>query len=47
MIEEILSEKADIDTASEDYTSRFRGEVGAYFLKTQEIITLQLLANEM
>ncbi len=46
MTEEIFSEKADIDTASEDYTSRFSGEVGAYFLKTQEIITLQLLANE-
>ena len=46
MTEEILSEKADIDTASEDYTSRFTGEVGAYFLKTQETITLNLLANE-
>jgi len=46
MTEEILSEKADIETASEDYTSRFSGEVGEYFLNTQKNITLQLLATE-
>jgi len=46
MKEEILSEQADIETSSEDYTTRFTGEVGKYFLKTQENITLKLLENE-
>ena len=46
MIEEILSEQADIETSSDDYTTRFSGEVGKYFLQTQEEITLELLKNE-
>lgn len=46
MIEEILSEQADIETSSEDYTTRFSGEVGKYFLQTQEDITLKLLKDE-
>ena len=36
-------ETADIETASEDYATRFSGEVGSYFLDLQLAITLQLL----
>ncbi len=44
--EEIQSEQADIETSSENYTSRFSGEVGKYFLEVQKNITLDLLKNE-
>ncbi len=43
MSEEIYSEKADIETSSEDYAKRFSGEVGKYFLDKQAQITLELL----
>jgi ubiquinone/menaquinone biosynthesis C-methylase UbiE len=46
MKEEIISEQADIATATDDYATRFSGEVGKYFLKTQEEITIKLLENE-
>ncbi|MFZ1289733.1 MAG: class I SAM-dependent methyltransferase [Melioribacteraceae bacterium] len=46
MIEEIQSEQADIETSSENYTSRFSGKVGEYFLEVQKNITLNLLKNE-
>jgi ubiquinone/menaquinone biosynthesis C-methylase UbiE len=36
-------ETADIETSSDDYARRFAGEIGAWFLKTQEQATLQLL----
>ncbi|CAK8721259.1 MAG: Methyltransferase domain-containing protein [Candidatus Electronema aureum] len=36
-------ETADIATASEDYASRFSGEVGAYFLQLQLDLLLELL----
>ncbi|WP_417908602.1 class I SAM-dependent methyltransferase [Candidatus Electronema sp. PJ] len=36
-------ETADIETASEDYASRFAGPVGAYFLQTQLDLLLDLL----
>lgn len=36
-------ETADIETASEDYASRFAGEVGAYFLQLQLDLLLELL----
>jgi ubiquinone/menaquinone biosynthesis C-methylase UbiE len=35
---------ADVETSSEAYASRFAGAVGRYFLKTQEDVTLRLLA---
>ncbi|NEO30250.1 MAG: class I SAM-dependent methyltransferase [Symploca sp. SIO3C6] len=37
-------ETADIETSSEDYASRFAGEIGAWFLKVQEEATLKMLA---
>ena len=37
-------ETADIETSSDDYASRFAGEVGAWLLKVQEKATLDLLA---
>jgi ubiquinone/menaquinone biosynthesis C-methylase UbiE len=40
------SEKADIETSSEDYSTRFSGKVGTYFLEVQEDITLELLQSE-
>ncbi|WP_417913636.1 class I SAM-dependent methyltransferase [Candidatus Electronema sp. JM] len=36
-------ETADIETASDDYASRFSGEVGAYFLQLQLDLLLELL----
>ena len=36
-------EIADIDTSSDDYATRFAGPVGAWMLKVQETITLDLL----
>ena len=41
--EEVYSQKADIETSSEDYARRFSGKVGEYFLTVQSEITLQLL----
>ena len=45
MKEEIFSEKADIETSSEDYAKRFSGEVGKYFLDTQAKLTLELIKD--
>lgn len=36
-------ETADIETSSDDYATRFSGDVGAWFLKLQEQATLKLL----
>jgi len=41
--EEIYSQKADIETSSEDYAKRFSGKIGEYFLSVQTKITLKLL----
>lgn len=38
-------ETADIETSSEEYASRFNGEVGEWFLKVQEQATLKMLAS--
>ena len=38
-----LSETSDIETSSEDYASRFAGDVGKWFLTVQEAATLKLL----
>lgn len=43
---EIESEQADIETSSENYTTRFSGKVGEYFLDVQKSITLNLLEKE-
>ena len=43
---EIQSERADIETSSENYTTRFTGKVGEYFLEVQKNITFDLLKNE-
>ncbi len=40
---EIYSQKADIETSSEDYAKRFSGKIGEYFLSVQSEITLKLL----
>lgn len=37
-------ETADIETSSEEYARRFSGEVGEWFLKIQEEVTLKMLA---
>ena len=37
------SQKADIETSSEDYAKRFSGDIGKYFLEVQTNITLNLL----
>ena len=39
----IESQKADIETSSEDYATRFSGKVGEYFLEKQTRITLKFL----
>lgn len=36
-------ETADIETSSESYARRFSGEVGGWFLKVQELATLQMI----
>jgi ubiquinone/menaquinone biosynthesis C-methylase UbiE len=36
-------ETADIETSSDDYASRFNGEIGRWFLRVQEQATLQML----
>jgi len=38
-------ETADIETSSDDYASRFAGEIGAWLLKVQEEATLKMLAD--
>ncbi|NEP09149.1 MAG: class I SAM-dependent methyltransferase [Symploca sp. SIO2C1] len=38
-------ETADIETSSDDYASRFAGEIGAWFLEVQAAITLNMLAS--
>lgn len=38
-----FSEPADIETASDDYASRFAGQVGEWMLKIQELIVLRFL----
>lgn len=40
-----FSETADIETASDDYATRFSGAVGNYFLEVQAQITLDLLKD--
>ncbi len=43
---EIVSQKADIETSSEDYANRFSGKIGEYFLSVQEVITLDFLKHK-
>jgi ubiquinone/menaquinone biosynthesis C-methylase UbiE len=38
-------ETADIETSSEDYATRFSGDIGNYFLSVQTKLTLGLLKN--
>jgi len=40
-----FTETADIETASDDYASRFSGPVGKYFLDVQARLTLDLLQD--
>lgn len=40
-----FTETADIETASDDYASRFAGPAGEYFLATQTRLTLDLLKD--
>ena len=40
-----LTETADIETASDDYASRFAGPVGEYFLDVQAQLTLEMLRD--
>ncbi|MDP3695857.1 MAG: class I SAM-dependent methyltransferase [Desulfocapsaceae bacterium] len=40
-----FSETADIETASDDYATRFSGAIGSYFLEVQAQITLDLLKD--
>lgn len=40
-----FSETADIETASDDYATRFSGTIGNYFLEVQAQITLDLLSD--
>ncbi|NEO98904.1 MAG: class I SAM-dependent methyltransferase [Symploca sp. SIO2E9] len=40
----VFPETADIETSSDDYASRFAGEIGAWLLKVQEEATLKMLA---
>ncbi len=42
----IQSEQADIETSSDEYTTRFSGKVGEYFLEVQSKNTLALLKHE-
>ena len=41
--DEVYSQKADIETSSEDYAKRFSGKIGEYFLSVQTDLTLKLL----
>lgn len=38
-------ETADIETSSDNYASRFSGDIGAWLLKVQEKATLQMLSS--
>ena len=40
-----LRETPDIETSSDDYASRFSGEVGEWFLRVQEKATLNMLSE--
>jgi len=42
----LISQKADIETSSEDYAKRFSGKIGDYFLSVQEAITLNFLKHK-
>lgn len=42
----IESQKADVETSSEDYAKRFSGKIGEYFLSVQEVITLDFLKHK-
>lgn len=44
-MESQFTETADIETASDDYASRFAGPVGEYFLDVQARLTLELLGD--
>lgn len=41
----MLSETADIETASDDYATRFSGPAGEFFLNRQTKLTLDILKN--
>ncbi len=41
----VFPETADIETASDDYAGRFAGAVGAWMLKIQEVVVLDLLKD--
>jgi ubiquinone/menaquinone biosynthesis C-methylase UbiE len=45
MHQKYYRETADIETASDDYASRFSGHVGRYFLNVQNSITLNFLKD--
>ena len=38
------TETADIETSSDDYAQRFSGEIGLWFLKVQEEVTLKMIS---
>lgn len=42
----MLSETADIETASDDYATRFSGPAGEFFLNRQTRLTLDILKNQ-
>lgn len=42
-----ISNTPDIETSSEDYERRFRGEVGAYFLERQRQLVMRLLSKAL
>ena len=42
----MYQETADIETASDDYARRFNGQVGQFFLETQNRICMDLLADK-
>lgn len=42
---ESVRETPDIETASEDYATRFSGRLGVYFLSVQSRITLELISQ--
>lgn len=43
-IHRAYSETADIETSSDDYAGRFRGQIGEWFLEIQEKATIEKLA---
>ncbi|WP_293161376.1 hypothetical protein [Okeania sp. SIO2C9] len=44
MVTTNFPETADVETSSDDYASRFAGDIGAWLLKVQEEATLTMLA---